>query len=229
MCELPLLPSKKLPTGKEERGKKLETPERSILTQLNAPPEASPATRHAEIGDAIRAATREVFSTMVGLDALPGETVVTRSSAGLGLSRHYPGVMAILGLTGEWSGSGQFSCAPELACRIAGQMLLSDYPAVNEEVLDVVAEVANMIIGNIKNTLELRLGPMGLSTPTVVSGSSLAKKTNSPGFECASTTTESLPPACTARPYREPAGSNTVFVTPKARWCRSSSASLRPA
>ena len=171
MFELPLLPSKKLPTGKEERGKKLETPERSILTQLNAPPEASPATRHAEIGDAIRAATREVFSTMVGLDAVPGETVVTRSSAGPGVSRHYPGVMAFLGLTGEWSGSGQFSCAPELACRIAGQMLLSDYPAVNEEVLDVVSEVANMIIGNIKNTLELRLGPMGLSTPTVVSGS----------------------------------------------------------
>jgi len=33
-----------------------------------------------------------------------------------------------------------------------------------------VAEVTNMIIGNVKTTLENRLGSMGLSTPTVIYG-----------------------------------------------------------
>jgi len=36
--------------------------------------------------------------------------------------------------------------------------------------LDSVAEVTNMIIGNVKTHLENRLGGMGLSTPTVIYG-----------------------------------------------------------
>jgi chemotaxis protein CheX len=42
--------------------------------------------------------------------------------------------------------------------------------AVSEDVLDAVAELANMIIGNVKNALEEQLGPMGMSIPTVVFG-----------------------------------------------------------
>jgi chemotaxis protein CheX len=41
---------------------------------------------------------------------------------------------------------------------------------MNEDVLDAVAEVTNMIIGNVKSALEDRLGAMGLSTPTVIYG-----------------------------------------------------------
>ena len=41
---------------------------------------------------------------------------------------------------------------------------------MNEDVLDAVAEVTNMIIGNVKTALEDRLGAMGLSTPTVIYG-----------------------------------------------------------
>jgi chemotaxis protein CheX len=42
--------------------------------------------------------------------------------------------------------------------------------SVNEDVLDAVAEVSNMIIGNVKTFLEDRLGSMALSIPTVVFG-----------------------------------------------------------
>ena len=47
---------------------------------------------------------------------------------------------------------------------------MAPYDAINEDVLDAVAEVTNMIIGNVKTELEARVGPMGLSTPTVIYG-----------------------------------------------------------
>ncbi len=76
----------------------------------------------------------------------------------------------MLGLTGEWGGSGQLSCDLELAVHIARQLLMSDCACVNEEVLDAVAEVANMIVGNVKTHIEQTLGPMGLSIPAVFFG-----------------------------------------------------------
>ena len=36
--------------------------------------------------------------------------------------------------------------------------------------LDAVAEVANMIIGNVKTIFEEKLGPLGLTVPTVIFG-----------------------------------------------------------
>ena len=47
---------------------------------------------------------------------------------------------------------------------------MTPYDAIDEDVLDAVAEVTNMIIGNVKTALENRLGAMGLSTPTVIYG-----------------------------------------------------------
>jgi chemotaxis protein CheX len=56
-------------------------------------------------------------------------------------------------------------------------MLLAEYSSVSEEVLDAVAEVTNMIIGNVKSNLERHLGPLGLSIPTVVFGRNFKTKT----------------------------------------------------
>ena len=118
-----------------------------------------------EIAAAVRRATDEVFSTMLGIEISGGE-MDTAQTAGCTQS----GVVALLGLAGDWIGSGSVSCSPEFACRMASQLLMSEYGAVNEDVLDAVAEVANMIVGNVKTHLEEKLGPMGLSTPTVIYG-----------------------------------------------------------
>jgi chemotaxis protein CheX len=118
-----------------------------------------------EIAAAIRSATEEVFSTMLAMEIAAGETVGGQTA---GCSQS--GVVALLGLAGEWVGSGSLSCHPGLACKMAGQLLMSEYDSVNEDVLDAVAEVANMIVGNVKTVLEEKLGPMGLSTPTVIYG-----------------------------------------------------------
>lgn len=117
-----------------------------------------------DIGSAIRSATAEVFSVMLGIEVAAGE-----DHAGLAGQDH-SGVVAVLGLTGAWGGSGELSCDPQLAVHIARQLLMSDCDAVDEEVLDAVAEVANMIVGNVKTHLEHALGAMGLSTPAVFFG-----------------------------------------------------------
>jgi chemotaxis protein CheX len=113
----------------------------------------------------IRSATAEVFSTMLDIPAesLPHETEQPGSHP-------YDGIVGLVGLAGSWVGAGRISCSAPLACKISGALLGSEYTAVNEDVLDAMAEVTNMIIGNVKSTLEDELGPMGLSIPTVIFG-----------------------------------------------------------
>ena len=55
-------------------------------------------------------------------------------------------------------------------------MLMTETSAVNEEVLDAVAELTNMIVGSVKTELEQHLGPLGLSIPTVVFGRNFKTK-----------------------------------------------------
>ncbi len=117
-----------------------------------------------EIGCAIRSATEEVFSVMLGLDMTAGEAQIGKPG------QDHSGVVAVLGLTGEWGGSGQVSCESGLAMHIASKLLLSNYDSVDEDVLDAVAEVANMIVGNVKTCLEHTLGAMRMSAPAVFFG-----------------------------------------------------------
>jgi chemotaxis protein CheX len=51
-----------------------------------------------------------------------------------------------------------------------------DAQAVDSDVLDAVAEIANMIIGNVKTSLELELGPMGMSIPTIIFGKNFSAR-----------------------------------------------------
>lgn len=119
----------------------------------------------AELVEAINAATHEVFSTMLNLELTAGEVFVEKEEAAPA-----SGVVSLIGLAGPWVGSGSLSCSAAFACRIASQFLLTEYNAISEDVLDSVAELTNMIIGNVKTALENRLGSMGLSTPTVIYG-----------------------------------------------------------
>jgi len=117
------------------------------------------------IVDSITRSTLQVFSTM--LDArVHREAVVIETR----MPEANDGVVSFIGVAGEWAGTGSLCCSPVLACRICAAMLMCEAPAVNEEVLDAVAELTNMIIGGVKTDLEPDLGPLGLSIPTVVYG-----------------------------------------------------------
>jgi len=132
---------------------------------MTNPIQISDALTQLELAEAIRVSTREVFSTMLGLDPAPGEVFVEKGEAAPA-----SGVVSIIGLAGAWVGSGSLSCSADFACKMASHFLQEEYSAVTEDVLDTVAEVTNMVVGNVKTQLENRLGPMWLSTPTVIYG-----------------------------------------------------------
>src|SRR5580700_10406287 len=100
------------------------------------------------------AATQDVFSTMLNL---PLEHVPPREEHAD--PAPFDGVVALVGVAGDWVGTGRISCSAKFACEIASALLMSPpFDAVNEEVLDAVAEVSNMIIGSVKTFLEETLG-----------------------------------------------------------------------
>ena len=118
-----------------------------------------------EIAELICANTEKVFSTMLGLSLQSGPAGIQRPAAG-----QDSGVVCFVGFAGQWSGSGSIRCSDKLARVISGKLLLTEFDSVNEEVLDAMGEIANMIIGNFKDDAAFKLGPLGLSTPTVIYG-----------------------------------------------------------
>ncbi|MEI9977207.1 MAG: chemotaxis protein CheX [Ignavibacteriota bacterium] len=111
------------------------------------------------------AATADVFSTMLGMEA---EAQVAR------IDPEFPtitdGVMALVGMAGSWTGAGVICCSAAFACKLCNQFIGTAAENVNEEVLDAVGELANMIIGNFKTSVEEQVGALGLSVPTVIYG-----------------------------------------------------------
>lgn len=121
-----------------------------------------------------QSAVEEVFGTMIGLPANPGE-VYTEEAA----PSEAEGIFTLIGIAGPWIGAGSINCSLELACKLSSAMLMEEFSSVNKEVLDAMAEITNMVFGNVKTVLEGSLGPLGLSIPTVVFGRNFG--TNSPG------------------------------------------------
>ncbi len=115
----------------------------------------------------VKEATAEVFSMMLEMEVQPTGVVSDSHPSDNGL-------IALVGITGDWGGSGVFCCTPVLASIISSRMVgrEADHvkPVIDEEVLDVVAEITNMMIGNIKNGLEPLTGPLAISVPTVIHG-----------------------------------------------------------
>jgi chemotaxis protein CheX len=121
----------------------------------------------AELVGQITTSATDVFTTMLAMDVAAQDPFTERD--GLKTS---DGVLALIGIAGEWVGTAVFHCSPAMARRIYVQFLCPDEEPemVTDEVLDAVAEVTNMIVGNVKNWLEERLGSLGMSIPTVVFG-----------------------------------------------------------
>ncbi len=120
---------------------------------------------HSAIVQSITESAGNVFTTMLGSEIASGEVSIETTSP-----EPNDGVVSFIGIAGSWAGTGSISCSPALACRVCAAMLMTEATAVNEDVLDAVAELTNMIIGSVKTDLEHHLGPLGLSIPTVVFG-----------------------------------------------------------
>ncbi len=158
----------------------------------------------------VRAATHEVFETMLGMEIHEGDPYVQPKVLGAA-----GGVMSLIGLAGTWTGAGSILCSPLFACRISGHLMMAEYADVNDEVLDAMAEVTNMIIGNFKSLLEPHLGPLGLSIPSVIYGRNFTARTTGEGewtvipFTCGEDTLEIR---VYLTPAREPTGKTAVVA-----------------
>lgn len=121
---------------------------------------------------AIQQATERVFSMMLGLEVevQPHQTVPQPDPV--------DGVVALLGFTGPWAGTGVLFCDERFACKIGSAMLMTEVTEINGDVLDGLGEVANMVLGNFKESLESHTGPLGLSVPTVVYGKNFSTRSS---------------------------------------------------
>ncbi len=116
-------------------------------------------------------AAKDVCGMMLGLEITPGEPYIEKSAP-----TETERVVSLIGLAGTWMGTGMISCSPDLACKISSLMLMTDCEDVTEDVLDAMAEMANMIYGNVKTELEGELGGLALSIPTVIFGRNFATR-----------------------------------------------------
>lgn len=108
----------------------------------------------------VEAVVASVFATMMSLDARPAPEPCP-GTAGM--------LTASVYLTGEWSGAACLYVEPARACFYAARFLgMPAADAVDDDVRDVMGELANMIAGNLKCTLAPGIR---VSVPSVTDGS----------------------------------------------------------
>lgn len=117
------------------------------------------------LGELTLSATNHVFDLMVGEIALEAEEAIEQPEL-----RPFDGVVALVSFTGAYVGAGMLCFDETLACIVGSKMLMTEVEKVDGDVLDGVGELANMILGGVKEHLEAQTGPLSLSVPTVVYG-----------------------------------------------------------
>lgn len=103
---------------------------------------------------------KSVFLTMMDLELSSSDKV------------WHPGgdrLTSFVQLAGDWNGAVLLECSRTQACHFAGRILAMDPPeTVDDDVRDVLGELANMIGGNMKCGMT---PGVRLSMPTVLDGS----------------------------------------------------------
>jgi chemotaxis protein CheX len=112
-----------------------------------------------ELAGAVSEIVGTVCSTVLGLEAEPGE----------GVARD-PGAHTMVGcvqITGTWSGAVLVQCSPAFAAKAARIIFASDDAPSDEDERDALGELSNMIAGNLKALLP---SPSFLALPTISEG-----------------------------------------------------------
>lgn len=79
-------------------------------------------------------------------------------------------ISAIIGITGDTSGSIILSFPADLACRIAGNMLMEEITELDRNVEDAIGEIGNIVVGDARRLLIQDGFSLSISVPTVVVG-----------------------------------------------------------
>ena len=111
-----------------------------------------------------------IESTLRSLDMMAG---IQAEKVGLELKEDLIttyDVSAIIGLTGETSGSIIISMPGSLACKIASNMLMEEITSMNKNVEDAIGEIGNIVVGDARRSLIQDGHQLSISIPTVVIG-----------------------------------------------------------
>ena len=117
-----------------------------------------------QLAEAVRTSVTNVFRDMLGLDAQLVETKTDHTEL------VQSDVSGIIGIAGGITGSIVFHTRKDLAKTVAGTFLGMEVQEVNDEVRDVVGEMANMIAGGANTLMSGTALSFEISLPTVVSG-----------------------------------------------------------
>ena len=118
----------------------------------------------AEIAKPFIKATQNILLTMAGIDAKPGVPYVKKTSVAKG------DVSALVGVTGDRTGTIAVSFTKACAVALVKGMLGDDIHDLLQDVQDAVGEVTNMVSGQARAGLvEAGITLQG-STPTVIVG-----------------------------------------------------------
>jgi chemotaxis protein CheX len=121
-------------------------------------------TSDADLAKPFVQATKHVLSTMAMLDPTAGKPFVKKNAIASG------DVSAIVGLTGDKSGSISISFSKKCAVAIVKNMLGDDIQDIMQDAKDAVGEITNMISGQARAGLAQMGLAMQASTPTVIIG-----------------------------------------------------------
>ena len=111
-----------------------------------------------------------IESTLRSLDMMAG---IKADKTGLALKEDLIttfDISAIIGLTGETSGSIIISMPEKLACKVASNMLMEEIPTLNKSVEDAIGEIGNIVVGDARRALIQEGHSLNISIPTVVIG-----------------------------------------------------------
>ncbi len=126
-------------------------------------PQVDAATiSHEQFADCLFRAAKSVLTTMCDMEV----GVAGELHSGITTQRH--SLSGIVGMSGAVKATIVINLPPVLAMKASGALLGSVSKEIDGDVIDTIAELANMIGGNTKNLLGIKGGQ--LSIPTVVKG-----------------------------------------------------------
>ena len=119
----------------------------------------------AELVNPFIESVQDIFTTMLASKVRRGKVGVSDSESNLG------DLIALIGISGRATGNVALSLPTSTALNMIGQLKSTEYTALDDEVIDGIAELLNMVGGGAKAKMNLDgETPMDLSLPTVVSG-----------------------------------------------------------
>jgi chemotaxis protein CheX len=128
----------------------------------------------------VRGAVREVFSTMLGLEAISNEDVDDKVT----LPVNIEGLSGSVSFAGKMDGILYLNFSEQMAKGCSAQILGSDPATItDEEVSDVIGELTNMVSGNLKSKMTDRGYNCQLSIPSVMRSSQISIKSTKSSIE----------------------------------------------